>query len=65
FAFMDSAAYFHEKKSKKEVLIYLKKQLSYARQLEIPFISVWHNYLLADNEDYKNLFKSYQEEIKR
>lgn len=65
FAFMDSAAYFHEKRSKNEALIYLKKQISYAKQLEIPLITVWHNYLLADNEDYKNVFKSYREEIKR
>lgn len=57
FAFMDSTAYFHTQKSMDEHWNYLHKQFQWAQLHGTTLTAVFHNYLLADQVEYLELFK--------
>ncbi len=65
YCFMDSAAFFHDKKSTEESFNYLQKQLLQSLHLSTPMITVWHNYLLADQDDWLALLFRFNDLLKK
>lgn len=65
YCFMDSTAFFHEKRNTEDAFKYLQKHSLQAINLSTPMITVWHNYLLADQDDWLSLLFRFSDLLKK